>query len=102
MSGEAGGGVVDWSDAGGGVVVESGGVVLAGGGGVDDIDELSPLGEVDGEVDCCFEQAAKASNALRDTNIRLRFIGSPHCGSAHFMHSAKHTVASQWALKFDD
>jgi hypothetical protein len=73
-----GGVVVDWSD--GGVVAElSGGVVLAGGGGVDDIDELSPLGEVDGEVDCCFEQAAKASNALRDTNIMLRFIGSPHC-----------------------
>ena len=60
----------------------SGGVVLAGGGGVDDIDELSPLGEVDGEVDCCFEQAARASNALRHTNIMLRFIGSPHCGSA--------------------
>ena len=73
--------MVDWSD--GGVVVElSGGVVLAGGGGVDDIDELSPLGEVDGEVDCCFEQAAKASNALKHTNIMLRFIGSPHCGSA--------------------
>jgi hypothetical protein len=74
----AGGGVVVESD--GGVVVElSGGVVLAGGGGVDDIDELSPLGEVDGEVDCCFEQAARASNALKDTNIMLRFIGSPHC-----------------------
>jgi hypothetical protein len=43
---------------------------------------LSPLGEVDGEVDCCFEQAAKASNALKHTNIMLRFIGSPHCGSA--------------------
>ena len=70
--------MVDWSD--GGVVVElSGGVVLAGGGGVDDIDELSPLGKVDGEVDCCFEQAARTSNALRDTNIMLRFIRSPHC-----------------------
>jgi len=66
-----------WSD--GGVVVELSGGVVFDGGGVDDIDELSLLGEVDGEVDCCFEQAAKANSALKHTNIMLRFIESPQC-----------------------
>jgi len=34
-----------------------------------------------GEVDCCFEQAARAS-ALRHSTRRLRFIRSPHCMSS--------------------
>jgi hypothetical protein len=34
-----------------------------------------------GEVDCCFEQAAKAS-ALMHRTRRLRFIRSPHCMSS--------------------
>ena len=34
-----------------------------------------------GEVDCCFEQAARAS-ALMHSRRRLRFIRSPHCMSS--------------------
>ncbi len=52
-----------------------GGVDASGlGGGVDDIDDVSPLGVLEGAVDCCFEHAAKVNNALRQTNIMLRFI----------------------------
>jgi len=73
---ESAGGVVDglaWSEGGvaGAVLEESlGGVAGA-------VADWSLLGVL-GEVDCCFEQATRAS-ALRHNNRTLRFIGSPLC-----------------------
>ena len=51
-------------------------VESAGAAGVVAVESAGP-----GEVDCCFEQAAKAS-ALRHSTRRLRFIRSPHCMSS--------------------
>ena len=59
----------------GGVVVPAGGVVdVSAGGGVDDIEDVSPLGVLDGVVDCCFEHADSATIAPRHNRSMLRFI----------------------------
>ena len=68
--------VVLESAGGGGVAFESGGVAVPGlavslGGGVDDMVE-EPLEELSGAVDCCLEQAAMATTAVKVTKSRLR------------------------------
>ena len=74
---ESGGVVEDELESGGVVVpeLEAGGAVSLGGGDedIEDVEE-SPFGELDGVVDCCFEQADIATNAPRHNRSMLRFI----------------------------
>ena len=71
--GSAGGGVVDEELESGGVVVpEGGGVELSAGGGA--VVDWSAGGVLDGAVDCCFEQADRATSAPRHRISKLRFI----------------------------
>lgn len=74
--------MVEFGSAGGGVVeeeLESGGVVVPEGGGVEvsaggAVVEESLGGVLDGAVDCCLEQADRATSAPRHRISKLRFI----------------------------
>lgn len=69
---ESAGGVVDDVLESGGVVVPvAGGVEVSAGGEV--ADDWS-LGVLEGDVDCCFEQADTATMAPRHRMSKLRFI----------------------------
>jgi hypothetical protein len=81
LSDGGGGVVVEFGSAGGGVVVESGGVVVPAGGGVElsagggvVVEDWSLGGALDGDVDCCLEQADRATSAPRHRISKLRFI----------------------------
>lgn len=72
--GSAGGGVVEEELESGGVVVpEGGGVELSAGGGAV-VEDWSLGGLLDGAVDCCLEQADRATSAPRHRISKLRFI----------------------------
>lgn len=78
--GSAGGGVVDEELESGGVVVPAGGGVELSAGGVV-VEDWSAGGLLDGAVDCCLEQADRATSAPRHRISRLRFIDTSLCRS---------------------